>query len=92
VREKNSSNAGFSIDKEGDLMLFNNKFHPGHLCFYGGHRSQDGRPQDPSLALASIPLGTKDSILEMFSLTNGAGPGGSSLQRHSLLKWPVCPH
>jgi hypothetical protein len=44
--------------------------------FYGGHRSLDGRPQDPSLGGRLWPQfpGEPGTVcLPMFSLTNGAG-------------------
>jgi hypothetical protein len=58
-------------------VLLNSKYCLGLLCFYGGHRSLDRRPQDLSLGgkLWSWFLWEPRTVcLPMISPANGAGP------------------
>jgi hypothetical protein len=76
-------------------VLFDGKYNPRLLCFYGGYRSLDGRPKDPLLGgrlWPQFPWELRTVSLPMFTLTNGGGPGGSFLLGHSFLKWSACPH
>jgi hypothetical protein len=73
------------------FVLFSSKYHLGPLWFHGGHRSLDGRPQNPSLGGRLWPWFPRELrivCLPVISLADGA----SFLWGHSLLKWPSCPH
>jgi hypothetical protein len=48
-------------------VLFNTKYHPGLLWFYGGHRSLDGRPWH------WFPLELRTACLPLISLADGVG-------------------
>jgi hypothetical protein len=88
------------MNKEADLVFFNSKDHLGLLCFYSGHRSLDGRPQNPSLGgrlWPQFPWELRTVCLPMISLANGAGsqrwlPLGSLPPKVAcLLTLETCP-
>jgi hypothetical protein len=87
--ERNSWDAGSSINKEADLVL-----NPGLLCFSGGYRAWMKGPGTHHWVGGS-GLGSQGSRgqcdFQCFPRQMGQGVGGSFLWEHSLLKWPACP-
>jgi hypothetical protein len=89
-RERNSWDAGSSIDKEADLVL-----NAGLLCFYGGYRAW-WEAQGPIIVWEALTLVQKGNwgqcAFQCFPQKKGQGPGCSFFWGYSLLKWPACTH